>query len=202
MKFELPLNILVAGPTKCGKSEWIKRLILEADEIFQPVPARIIYCYSVWTDGYDELEDKVEFRKDIPSNQELREWWVENRAETLLILDDLMHSIGSETSKLFCITSHHAHVSCILVVQNLFYQNRYMRECSMNTDCFCLFKNCRSALQIKTLATQMFPGKTGYFMDSYFRAVDKPHGYLIVQPGHQYPLRTNIFEDTVVYLNG
>lgn len=200
LPFELPVNFLVVGPSKSGKSEFIKRLILESDKIFSPPPSRIIYCYSVWTDGYDELEDRVEFRKDIPTNRELMEWWEENRKETLLIMDDLMHVINEDMSKLFCITSHHAHVSCVLAVQNLFYQNKYMRECSLNTNVFCLFKNSRSALQIKTLATQMYPGKTNYFMDSYYKAVEQQYGYLVVHLDHKYPLRSRIFEDTIIYL--
>ena len=200
--FQTPMTFLIIGRSRSGKSEFLKKLILEADTMFQPPPSRILYCYSVWTDGYEELVDRVEFRKDIPTNEELTEWWRENRKETLLVLDDFMHSINEEISKLFCITSHHAHVSCAVTLQNLFHPNQYLREMSLNTDCFCLFNNPRSVVQIKILSSQIFPGKTDYLMDSYHKAVEKPYGYLIVHLGHTHTLRTCIFshEDTVVYL--
>ena len=200
--FSMPSNFLVVGRSRSGKSEFIKKMIIEAKNMFDPPPSRILYCYSTWSDGYEELEDKVEFRPNIPSNEELTDWWREHRKETLLVLDDYMHSINEEISKLFCITSHHAHVSCMVTIQNMFHQNQYLREMSLNTDCFCLFNNPRSVAQIKTLASQMFPGKTDYFMESYKKSVEKPYGYLIVHLGHKYALRTCIFpkEDTIVYL--
>ena len=200
--FSMPLNFLVVGRSRSGKSEFIKKMITEAESMFLPPPSRILYCYSTWSDGYEELEDKVEFKTSIPSNEELTEWWRENRKDTLLILDDFMHSMNEEISKLFCITSHHAHVSCMVTIQNLFHPNQYLREMSLNADCFCLFKNPRNVIQVKTLAAQMFPRKTDYFMESYHKAVEYPYGYLIVHLGHKYSLRTCIFpeQDTIVYL--
>lgn len=200
--FKLPQNFLVVGRSKSGKSQFIKKMILHSEDMFQPSPARIIYCYSAWSVGYEDLEGKVEFRKTIPKNEELTEWWEEHRRETLLIIDDFMHSINDEISKIFCITSHHAHVSCMVTLQNIFHPNPHIREISLNTDCFCLFKNSRSAKQIKTLASQMYPGKTEYFMDSYNKAVETQYGYLIVHLDHKYALRTCIFpaENTLVYL--
>ena len=57
-------------------------------------------------------------------------------------------------------------------------------------------------MQSKKLASQMYPGKTDYFMESYQKAVQNPYGYLIVHLGHKYTLRTCIFpeQDTIVYL--
>ena len=200
--FQTPMTFLIIGRSRSGKSEFIKQMILEAEHMFEPPPSRILYCYSVWSDGYDVLEGKVDFRNDIPSNEELSDWWKQNKKETLLILDDFMHYINEEISKIFCITSHHAHVSCMVTLQNIFHPNPHLREISLNTDCFCLFKNSRSVKQIKTLASQMFDGKINYFMDSYYKAVGKQYGYLIVHLDHEYTLRTCIFsdEDTVVYL--
>ena len=146
LPFPLPTNFLIIGKSRSGKSEFIKKMILKSELMFIPPPFRIIYCYSVWSEGYEELEDKVEFRKDIPSNEELIEWWRDNKRETLLIIDDFMHCINEEISKLFCITSHHAHVSCMVTIQNLFHPNQHLREMSLNTDCYCLFNNPRSCL--------------------------------------------------------
>ena len=93
-KFRLPKNILLVGCSQSGKTEFIKRLLLEREEVFDPQPTRVIYCYTAWQNGYDQLQvalgDAVDFRTDIPTKEELAEMWDESRVETLLVLDDKM----------------------------------------------------------------------------------------------------------------
>ena len=66
-------------------------------------------------------------------------------------------------------------------------------------------KNPADKLQIQTLECQLFPG-SGYFMEAYEDATQKPFGYLLVDLAQTTPenlrLRTNIFppERTVVYV--
>jgi len=43
-----------------------------------------------------------------------------------------------------------------------------------------LFKNSRDKLQILTLAKQMYPGQTDFFIKRYDEAVLRPFGYLLV----------------------
>ena len=43
-----------------------------------------------------------------------------------------------------------------------------------------LFKNPRDKLRIVTLAEQMYPGKTNFFIKQYEEAVKRPFGYLLV----------------------
>jgi len=204
VQFTLPTNFIVAGPSQSGKSTFLKRLILESDHLFVNPPGRIIYVYSIWSDDYAELEGLVEFRTQIPSSEELLEYWGRERKESLLILDDMMHCIGLEMSKMFTATSHHARVGIVLVLQNLFYSNKFLRDISLNTQCFCLFKNSRTVQQVKTLASQMYPGRTDYFMESFSKATDPKFGYLVVDLNcpPKFALRSNIFknEDTILYL--
>ena len=60
-----------------------------------------------------------------------------------------------------------------------------------------LFKNQRDQLQIQTLAKQMCPGVTKYFMDAYRKATFQKYGYMLVDISPHsdslYKLRTNIF---------
>ena len=43
-----------------------------------------------------------------------------------------------------------------------------------------LFKNPRDKLQILTLAKQMYPGQTDFFLNEYEEAVKRPFGYLLI----------------------
>ena len=48
--FKSPSSILVVGPTSCGKTTFIKRLLLENLELFKTRPPRVRYCYGSWQD--------------------------------------------------------------------------------------------------------------------------------------------------------
>ena len=59
-----------------------------------------------------------------------------------------------------------------------------------------LFKNPRDKLQILTLAKQMYPGQTDFFLNQNEEAVKRPFGYLLIDlkttTQHNYRLRTNV----------
>ena len=86
---------------------------------------------------------------------------------------------------LFTKGSHHRNLSVIYIVQNLFHQGKGNRSISLN-----------DKLQILTLAKQMYPGQTAWFMKQYEDAVQRPFGYLFVdlKPTTQDScrLRTNV----------
>lgn len=212
--FTLPKNFLIVGSTQCGKTQFIKRLIMEKDAMFKPVPERVIYCYSAWQPAYEEMENalgaKIDFRTEIPERKELESLWKEEGGETLLVLDDKMSSfkdnpLGSLIVDIFCVLSHHAHVSCVCTTQNIFH-SKILREISLNSQYICLFRNNRSATQVKTLAQQIMPDQTKYLYDSYDKATSANYGYLLIELSADmnklYRLRSCIFsgEDTVVYL--
>ena len=65
-------------------------------------------------------------------------------------------------------------------VQNLFHQGKGSRSINLNSHYLVLFKNPRDILQILTLAKQMYPGQTDFFINQYEEAVRRPFGYLLV----------------------
>ena len=68
----------------------------------------------------------------------------------------------------------------IYIVQNLFHQGKGSRSISLNSHYLVLFKNPRDKLQILTLAKQMYPGQTDFFLNQYEEAVKRPFGYLLI----------------------
>ena len=81
---------------------------------------------------------------------------------------------------LFTRGSHHRNLSVIYIVQNLFHQGKGSRSISLNRHYLVLFMNPRDKLQILTLAKQMYPGKTDFFLNQYEEAVKGPFGYLLI----------------------
>ena len=81
---------------------------------------------------------------------------------------------------LFTKESHHRNLSVIYIVQNLFHQGKGNRNITLNSHYLVLFKNPRDKLQILTLAKQMYPGETAWFIKQYEEAVRRPFGYLFV----------------------
>ena len=88
----------------------------------------------------------------------------------------------------------------------MFYESKAARLISRNSHCICLFRNHRNGRQVSSLASQVLPGETKYFMDSYERATKRSYGYLIIDLSpnvdKRYKLRSYIFpgEETIVFL--
>ena len=81
---------------------------------------------------------------------------------------------------LFTRGSHHRNLSVIYIVQNLFHHRKGSRSINLNSHYLVLFKNPRDKLQILTLAKQMYPGQSDFFLNQYEEAVKRPFGYLLI----------------------
>ena len=91
VQFKVPSNFYISGQSQCGKSYLVRRLPYYLNELFHPVPSKVIYCYGEYQKEFDELHG-VEFIEGFP--EDLNEL-TRGHEQTLLILDDLM----SECSK-------------------------------------------------------------------------------------------------------
>ena len=46
LAFKHPFTAIVAGPTSCGKTVFVFRLIDHVSKMIDPPPSKIIYCYG------------------------------------------------------------------------------------------------------------------------------------------------------------
>ena len=178
--FKHPTTIQISGPTGCGKT-WFVRRILE-EQLIQPLPTRIIWVYSEWQSDYEHVRitfPHVEFvegwREDLYAS-------IRPDDRNLLILDDQMDEAGdSKTlSKLFTKGSHQRNLTVIYLVQNVFNQSKSQRTVSLNSHYNVVFRNRRDASQFRTLAYQMCPDNARWLLDAFKCATRKPQGYLIL----------------------
>lgn len=142
-----------------------------------PSPTKIIWCHGEEQETHKDLPSEVLLFEGLEGLKE-----IDRKERNLVILDDLMHQVGnnSDVSELFTKGSHHRNLSVILIVQNMFFQSKVMRTMSLNSHYMVLFKNPRDAGQIRSLSSQLFPGKSLYLVDAYKQATSRPHGYLLL----------------------
>ena len=203
LRFKHPFTSIVAGPTKAGKTVFVSNIIKFASDMIIPVPARIIWCYTEWQPAYEELGKSVTMVKGLPDISDLRSF----QKPQLLVLDDLIHELKRDPRlvQIFTRGCHHWNLSCIHVVQNLYFEG--LRTSRINAQYLVLMKNPADKSQIAVLGKQLFPGKHKYFVESYTDACSEPYSYLLVDlsqnMGDNMRLRSKIFpgETQVVYVS-
>ena len=102
--------------------------------------------------------------------------------QNLIVFDDQMIDASKDKRivNLFSRGSHHRNLSEIYIVQNLFHQGKGSRSISLNGHYLLLFMNPRDKLQNLTLAKQMYPGQTYFFLNQYEEAPKRPFVCLLI----------------------
>ena len=215
-----PSNIVVAGPTGCGKTYWVSRLL--SSKMLDPWPQRIVVVYSEWQSAYEKWRrqyPKIEFVKadrDIAEDDDgdvdmLSRIYDSFRPEicNLLILDDQMREAGSKgvVQDLFTKGSHHRNLTILFLIQNLYSKGASMRTINLNSQYLVLFKNKRDKSQLRILGQQMFPGCSQFPVQVLEDVCEhNPRGYILFdmmpETREDLQVRTRIFpgEDTVFYV--
>ena len=205
--FYSPTTITLSGSTGSGKTSLLLEILKYRDELFSSPPKKIMYCYGVWQEMYDKMEQDlgIQFHEGLPSEQIIDEF-VDSK-HNMIIFDDLMDQVvdSCEVQHLFTRGSHHKNLTIIFINQNLFCQGKYSRTMSVNSHYLFLLNNPRGVTSISILGRQIGMSKT--LSEAYQDSVlSKPYGYLLVDlsPHNptKYKLKTNIFphEDTIVYI--
>ena len=179
--------MVVAGPTGCGKTFWLKRLIERNEKYCAPAPKRITYFYGEYQNIFNSMTG-VNFIQGLPENLLNKfdgvnpEW---------IIIDDLMSETTNSkvVSELFTKGSHHRNLSVIVLVQNFFTRGKESRNISLNAQYLVLFKNPRDQSIVTTIGRQMLPGKTKKLQAIYEDATKKPYSYLFVDLKPEPPLK-------------
>ena len=200
-----PFSMIVAGPSKAGKTVFTSKLLQHIDSLSTIPPHDILWCYSEYQPNYHSLvveNPKVQLLQGLPDIKELRG---SSSVPRLIILDDLMLETAKDNTmvSLFTRGIHHWNVSVVFIVQNVFLSG--LRTARINAHYMVLFKNPSDKLQASTLARQLYPKNTSFFLDAFQDATSEPYTYLFVDLTQHCPeqlrLCTNVFpgELTMVY---
>ena len=196
-QFQHPFTAIIAGPTGCGKTQFISNLILYSNTYIYPPPTKIYYYYGIWQDKFSFLKTQ---NLNISFHDGLSDFQKVNKLENnLIIIDDLMKdaSENSEIVDMFTKGSHHTNTSIIVLTQNIFNKGKNSRTISLNSHYIILFKNPRDATQISFLARQMYPKNSKFLEEAYNDATKEPFGYLFIDlkqsTPNEYRIQSNIF---------
>ena len=194
--FRHPFTMLLAGPTSCGKTTWMKHLLQQAESMITPPPEKILWFYKRWQPAYTDLQETVphiEFVQGIEQR-------TPDGQPTLYIYDDLMKDTTKnvDVCEMYTEGSHHCNLSVICLLQNLYHHGKENRTINLNTQYIVLFKNPRDQQQVAHLARQMYPNNSQSFLDAFHYATKEPYGYLLVDlkqdTADEDRLRTNIIK--------
>ena len=200
-----PYGAILAGPTGCGKTQFVKRLLENAEIMIHPPPQNILWCYGMHQPAYEEMQaslPQIQFIEGLPTDLES---YIDPSIPNLVVIDDLMNELSNDPrlTNIFTKACHHKNLSCIFILQNVFHQGRELRNISLNAHYMVLFKSPRDSSQITHLAKQMYPGNVKFMQEAFQDATAKPHGYLLCdlkpQTHESVRLRTNIFPEETQY---
>jgi hypothetical protein len=205
LKFTTPFTMTVTGSTGSGKTHWLYKLLKANALILDKEAQKILYCYGVWQDLFDDMEKSlnIEFSEGIPTTNKLKEF--ANGQHNIVVLDDLQDVVSKsvEAEQLFTRGSHHLNLSVIYVIQNLYQQGRSSRNIALNSHYTVLFKNPRDLTQITNLGRQL--GMSELLKEAYKDATKEPYNPLLIDlsphTDEAYKLRCHIFpgEDPIIY---
>ena len=90
----------------------------DLEELFYPVPMKIIYCYGEYHKGFDELPLNMELIEGFPDN--LSDM-VRGHDNSVIVLGDLMSQCSNDrrVADLFTCGSHNRGISVLYLTQNL-----------------------------------------------------------------------------------
>lgn len=188
-RFQHPFTARFVGPTSCGKTTFLRRILDQ--KLIDPWPTSIIYFYgSAWqypTFDYLKKEHNVTF---IHGFDETVVQSRDDQSPQLVICDDLVLDMKDNDSaaNLFMRGSHHLNMSVILIEQTLFPKGRQSVAMKQNAHYLVIFKSPADALGIATLSRQMFPQKGGKFLlDAFHDCTREPFTYLVIDSKQSTP---------------
>ena len=211
LPFEPCSSICISGQTGSGKTQWKYKFLTNINDMYsKDPPTKILYCYGIHQDLFEQMERSVPHfysKQGLPTVEELDEFTRDKRHK-LIIIDDLMHEVmqNKDMELLFTQGTHHKCVSLILITQNLYPGGKHARTIALNTWYMVLMKNLRDVSQVSILGRQLYPGKSKGFLQAYEDALNsEKYGYFVVDMSphaeDRYRLRTRIFpqEDPIIY---
>ena len=160
-KFNHMFSMLVVGPSQCGKTHFVEKILTE-NCIHYPSTKRkhIDWYYNQWQPRYKSLQsalgDAIQFTQGLPDlSEDLHE--ISPKCNNILVFDDLMAQATDSPvlSKLFT-QGRHRNASVILLLQNMFPKGQFNTDISRNAQYLVLFRSPSDRKQIDIIAERIF----------------------------------------------
>ena len=148
VRWKHPFTCIVAGPTGCGKSTFVTRMLHHAATMIDPQPERITWCYGEWKEAYATMDlVDMQFHEGLPSASIL-----DSTTKNLIITDDLKAETDERVTTLFTKKVITGTRPCCISYRTLYPKNKESCTLSLNSQYMVVFKNPRDASQMSHLA--------------------------------------------------
>ena len=159
-KINFGSNTLLVGPSACGKSTFLMKL-LETPEVWERPPDKIVYCYGIFSKTVKYLSENrpdIILHEGLPP-QNLTEMFSPNQSSVLCVDDLSLETQNSPSFTAFLVRgSHHLNVALISIEHFLYTGNSSSRERRSQQDHWSqviVFRHKRSFHNFATLSRQM-----------------------------------------------
>ena len=189
-----PFTMMIVGPSKCGKTTIVNKIIKNADWLYSEQPNHFFYFYNTAKPGIEHryINTRViEFHSTLPGD--FLSWLEEKSAQfgpnITVIIDDHDLNLKSDFPVIFNVGSHHLRANIIFISHNLFNRAKenVHRELSLNTDYFVLCKQVRDKTQIRKFFSQFLPNQSLAGLNAYKDATQDPYSYLMLDLHQETP---------------
>ena len=199
-KFNHMFSMLVVGPSQCGKTHFVEKILTE-NCIHYPntKPNHIDWYYNQWQPRYKALQyalgDAIQFTQGLPDlSEDLRE--ISPKCNNILVFDDLMAQATDSPvlSKLFT-QGRHRNASVILLLQNMFPKGKFNTDISRNAQYLTLFRSPSDRKQIDIIAERIFAKDRPNFMTVYGKVTAKPYGHVLIDNQPKTPIEKQVVSE-------
>lgn len=191
-RIKTPAQIMLIGPSQCGKSTLLLKLIYQLNNTLDKDITNIIYCApcSKVTDSkyVEKLQDicklkdkKLHIYENPPSIDTIQN--IFSKQDVLLILDDVTGFKESDLNlgELSSIHAHHSNITCIYSLQNPFQKSKIdLTTISRNLTFRIIFYQTNDWLMYKTLNSKIFPDKKNFLLHCLEKARKRGINYICV----------------------
>lgn len=198
-------NMQVVGPTGCGKTYFVCKLLERRKDIFDRPLGKIHWLYGAQDGENGETSEcmkklhNINFVHGIPTEEN----WIAKhvKPQEVIVIDDLFLETAKRPeaiTNLVTRVARHRGVFVIFITQNLFHQGGMHRTRNLNMQYVVLFKNPRDCTAIDYLSRQIYPTNRTFLVDVFEDVTkNKPHSYLFLDFTQNTPddlrVRSNIF---------
>lgn len=106
-------------------------------------PEKVFYFYAMDQPIFSQIKRDspvpVEFFKNLPSDEQLEDIITSPLSSKLIVLDDFGLFLNKSIANLASVGSHHGNIHLVILVQNLFTKNKYLRDISLSCTQVTLF---------------------------------------------------------------
>ena len=211
-RFNHPSNIAIYGPSKSGKTYFVKDLILNRDAVFKMQEEgkrfkKIFYFYGsvfqpIFQSIQEELGEMIVFNKGFPKQPFENIILPENRP-AMVIFDDLETEIQDNESAQNLITrgSHHMDLTVVMIMQSIYPRGKNSANMFSNFDVSIYFhysgEDHRLLLRFRAFFHDKKSGDD--LLNQYKEWTSKKGGYMVIdkhsdlEDKNLFQIRTGIF---------